>query len=166
MPLNYPLNKELEKKSVFTKILRNTIVFSVLIIIRYVYEQQISTLVWFMKDHVTLKTGLMMLKIQLCLTGINCMLKHIKLENDSITILLFLLYFWSNKCSFGAHKRLISKKCEKPYQPQTFERKCIDILIIKISALSIMSIHHCPARPLFSLSDYSKPLDHISLLKI
>ncbi len=24
-------------------------------------------------------------------------------------ILLFLLYFWSNKCSLGKHKRLLSK---------------------------------------------------------
>ncbi len=34
-----------------------------------------------MKDHVTLKTGVMMLKIQLCITGQNYILKHIKIEN-------------------------------------------------------------------------------------
>ncbi len=93
------------------------------------------------------------------------MVNHTKVENDSITILLFLLYFWSNKCSFGAHKRLISKTFEKSYQPQTFERKCIDILIIKISALSIMSIHHWTARPLFCLSAYSKHISHCSKYK-
>ncbi len=32
------------------------------------------------KDHVTLKTGVMMLKIQLCITEINCILKYIKME--------------------------------------------------------------------------------------
>jgi len=34
-------------------------------------KHQISILEWFLKDCVTLKTGVMMLKIQLCLTGIN-----------------------------------------------------------------------------------------------
>ncbi len=32
--------------------------------------QQINILEWILKDHVTLKTGVMMLKIQLCITGI------------------------------------------------------------------------------------------------
>ncbi len=43
-------------------------------------EQQISTLEWFLKDHVTLKTGVIMLNIQLCITGINYILKYIKIE--------------------------------------------------------------------------------------
>jgi len=30
------------------------------------FEHQISVLEWFLRDHVTLKTGVMMLKIQLC----------------------------------------------------------------------------------------------------
>jgi len=34
-----------------------------------------------MKDHVTLKTGVMMLKSQLCITGINYILKYIQKEN-------------------------------------------------------------------------------------
>ncbi len=34
------------------------------------------------KDHVTLKTDVMMLKIQLCITGINNILKYIKIENN------------------------------------------------------------------------------------
>ncbi len=34
------------------------------------------------EDHVTLKTGVMMLKIQLCFTGINCILKYIKQETN------------------------------------------------------------------------------------
>ncbi len=33
------------------------------------------------EDHVTLKTGVMKLKIQLCFTGINYILKYIKIEN-------------------------------------------------------------------------------------
>ncbi len=33
------------------------------------------------EDHVTLKTGVMMLKIQLSFTGINYILKYIKIEN-------------------------------------------------------------------------------------
>ncbi len=45
-------------------------------------EQQIIILEWFLKDHVTLKTGVMMLKIQLCITGINYILKYIQIENS------------------------------------------------------------------------------------
>ncbi len=41
-----------------------------------------SILEWFLKDYVTLKTGEIMLKIQLCITGINYILKYIKLENS------------------------------------------------------------------------------------
>ncbi len=33
-------------------------------------------------DHVTLKTGLMVLKIQLCITGIHLILKYIQIENS------------------------------------------------------------------------------------
>ncbi len=32
-------------------------------------------------DHVTLKSGVMMLKIQLCIRGINDIIKYIKIEN-------------------------------------------------------------------------------------
>ncbi len=35
------------------------------------------------EDHVTLKTGVMMLKIQLCFTEINCILKYIKQETNT-----------------------------------------------------------------------------------
>ncbi len=45
-------------------------------------EQQISILEWFLKDHVTLKTGVMMLKIQLRITGINYILIYITIENS------------------------------------------------------------------------------------
>ncbi len=76
----YSLNNP-EKKTVSTKILSSN-KFS--IIIRFSIdnsapvttvlvksEQQISILEWFLKDHVTLRTGVLMLKIQLCITGIN-----------------------------------------------------------------------------------------------
>ncbi len=36
---------------------------------------------WFLKDHLTLKTRVMMLKIQLCIKGINDILKYIQIEN-------------------------------------------------------------------------------------
>ncbi len=45
-------------------------------------EQQFSLLEWFLKDHVTLKTEVMMLKIQLYITGINYILKYIQIENS------------------------------------------------------------------------------------
>ncbi len=34
------------------------------------------------EDHVTLKTAVMMLKIQRCITEINSILKYIKIENQ------------------------------------------------------------------------------------
>ncbi len=50
------------------------------------------------EDHVTLKTGVMMLKVQLCITGINYILKYITIENSYYSfnnvfmILQFLQY--------------------------------------------------------------------------
>ncbi len=38
-------------------------------------------------------------KTQLCITGINYIEKYIQIENSNL--FLFLLYFWSNKCSLG-----------------------------------------------------------------
>ncbi len=78
-------------------------------------EQQISILEWFLKDHVTLKTGVMMLKIQLRITGINYILLYMHIENTYfkskkyLTILLILLYFGSNKYSLGEQKSHLSK---------------------------------------------------------
>ncbi len=46
-------------------------------------EQLISILEWFLKDHVTLKTGVMMLKIQRWITGTYYILKYIQIENCS-----------------------------------------------------------------------------------
>ncbi len=51
--------------------------FPTLVIIRNVLwaANQHTLLEWFLKDHVTLNTKVMMLKIQLCITRINCILK-------------------------------------------------------------------------------------------
>ncbi len=46
------------------------------------------------EDHVTLKTGVMMLKIQLRITEINYSLTDIQIENS------YLLYFWWAKETF------------------------------------------------------------------
>ncbi len=46
------------------------------------FVQQIRILEWFLKDHVTRKTGVMMLKIQLYIIGINYILKYIQIENS------------------------------------------------------------------------------------
>ncbi len=43
-------------------------------------DHEISILEWFLTDHVPLKTGVMMLKIQLWITGINYFFKYIKVE--------------------------------------------------------------------------------------
>ncbi len=66
----------------------------------------------FLKDCVALKTGVIMLKIQLCITGINYILTYIQIENchfkQKYFTILFLLYFSSNKCP-SEHKRCLSK---------------------------------------------------------
>ncbi len=49
------------------------------------FEQQISILEWFLKDHLTLKTRVMMLKIQLRITEINYILKYIQIESSYFT---------------------------------------------------------------------------------
>ncbi len=47
------------------------------------------------EDHVTLKTGAMMLKIQLCITGINDMLLYIEtvISNCNFKMYSILFYF-------------------------------------------------------------------------
>ncbi len=54
-----------------------------MIIIRNVFERQISILEWFLKDHVTLKSG-QMAKFIFVITGINDLLKHIKIFQNII----------------------------------------------------------------------------------
>ncbi len=55
----------------------------------------------------TLKTGVIMLKIQLGITGINYILKYIQIENSYFKCNNISQYycFYSNfKCSLGEHK--------------------------------------------------------------
>ncbi len=49
---------------------------------KMVFEQQISILEGFLKDHVTLKTGVMKLKNLALITGINDILKYIQIESS------------------------------------------------------------------------------------
>ncbi len=45
------------------------------------------------EDHVTLKTGIMMLKIQLRITGINYILQYIHIENSYFNSEIYLTIF-------------------------------------------------------------------------
>ncbi len=67
-------------------------------------SQQISILEWFLKDHVTLKTGVMMLKMKLLITEIKkneCIVIEISYLNNIYYNIMVLLYFSSNKYSLG-----------------------------------------------------------------
>ncbi len=46
----------------------------------FIHKFSLALLEWFLKDHATLKTGVMMLKIQLCMTGMKHILKYIEVE--------------------------------------------------------------------------------------
>ncbi len=78
--------------------------------------QQISILKWFLKNHVTLKTGVKTLNIQLCITGIIYIIKYkyfikiVKIFHNTSA----LLYFRSNKFSLGEHRRLLVKILTTP----------------------------------------------------
>ncbi len=55
---------------------------------------QISILEWFLKDHVTLKTGVMILLILLiCITEINDILKYMQIENSYLNCNNFSQYY-------------------------------------------------------------------------
>ncbi len=98
--------------------------FSTLAIIRYVSWAANQNIGMISEDHLTLKTGVMMLKIQLCITGINYILTYIQTEklcyycnNISQHYFYCLLHYWSNKCSLGDNL----SKILKFYQPQSSE---------------------------------------------
>ncbi len=77
---------------------------SKLIIIRNVSLALISILEWFLKDHMTLKTLVMMLKTQLCITGINyihIVKRYFKFKSYFTILLIYWINYWSNKCSLG-----------------------------------------------------------------
>ncbi len=58
------------------------------------FEQQISILKWFLNDHVTLKTGVMMLKIQLYITGIHFKKKTVLLNSNNISQYYYFYYIF------------------------------------------------------------------------
>ncbi len=60
------------------------------------------------EDHMTLKTGVMMLKIQLCFTGINYILKYVKIENlFSIAIIFHKITFFFSIFGLDEFRKLI-----------------------------------------------------------
>ncbi len=69
-------------------------------------EHQISILEWFLKDNMTLKSGLMMLKIQLCVTGINQILKQIQIENRTVIkiVIIYSLYCIFDQINAAYHR--------------------------------------------------------------
>ncbi len=88
--------------------------------------QQIGILEWFLKDHVTLKTGVVMLKIQFC--GHRNKL-HFKIEK------LFLnCHYYSFYCIFDQINTAFLSILRDFFQKheilatQTFEQKCISFL--------------------------------------
>ncbi len=84
-----------------------------------VQQEQISVLEWFLKDHVTLKTGEIMLKIQLCITEINYIFKHIKTKTAILQYYCFTLFLI--KCIAVVSIWDLFQKHKKSYQPQTFD---------------------------------------------
>ncbi len=68
------------------------------------------------EDHVTLNTGVIMLKIQLCFTWINCILKYIKQEtnirncNNIWQYYIFFLYFKQINTALMSRRASIKKQ--------------------------------------------------------
>ncbi len=80
-----------------------------------------------MISDVTLKTEVMMLKIPLCITEINYILKYIQIEtvildcnNISEYYSFYCVFDIINKCSLGEHKTLLSKTIKNPTHPKLF----------------------------------------------
>ncbi len=82
-----------------------------------------SVLECLLKDNVTLETVVMMLKIQLCFTGINYIFKYIQIENVILNCNNILQYYVSY-CIFDQINaalfiiRDLFQKHKKYYQPQ------------------------------------------------
>ncbi len=93
------------------------------------------------EDHVTLKTGAMMLRIQLrsreSIAFLNKwnikLLFYILILFHNITV--FFHIFWSYKCSLGKPERLLSKTFNQSHRHQTFEQKCNQHFSSHITAL-------------------------------
>ncbi len=83
-------------------------------------EQQSIISEGFLKDHVTLKTGETMLKIQLCITGINYILKYNTIENSCFKIIII---FYNITVLFNQITAVLVsnffKNIDKSYQPKT-----------------------------------------------
>ncbi len=87
-----------------------------------------------LKDHVTLKTGVMILNIQFYITGIHLILKYIKkktviLNSHNISQNSFFVYFWLNKCSIVTH----SVREKNIWSPADFVHLPIDKEMISLS---------------------------------
>ncbi len=70
------------------------------------------------EDHVTLKTGGMMLKIQLRITEIYYVLKYIKPENSYVKLLNYFTVFLIKK-NAALVSLYVKNRTLKCYQPQT-----------------------------------------------
>ncbi len=70
---------------------------------------QVCMYEWFLKDHVTLKTGIMMLKIQFTITSLNDILKSIKIEIFKIVLFhnipIFIVFFYQIFAALVEHKK-------------------------------------------------------------
>ncbi len=92
-------------------------------------EKQISILIWFLKDHVTLKTGVMMQKIQLHITGIYYIFNYIHIENSWYYISLYTL--WNNNIL-----NIILNSIEELLKALMMKdpHKCVDVLVNVINS--------------------------------
>ncbi len=78
-----------KKKQGVHKILGNTTVFNIDDNKKELFlSTKISILEWFLNNHVKLKTGVIMLKIQLCHQGINH-IKYMQIENGLKNVIIF-----------------------------------------------------------------------------
>ncbi len=107
-------NQRVMKKSipVSTKILSSTTVFNINNNVKCFLSSKIRMI---SEDHVTLKTGVMIQKIQRCITGIHYILRCIQIENSYFKLLniwqyysFYCIYFWSNKFSPDEQKRIMN----------------------------------------------------------
>jgi len=76
-------------------------------------ELQVSILVWFMKDHVTWRTGVMMLKIQIFIKGINQIFTIENIEFKFKKYWTLLLYYIV--CGICEYEWLFFKNVTKNY---------------------------------------------------
>ncbi len=110
-----------------------------------IYWAANHNIIMFLRDHVTLKTGVMMLKIQLCITGINYILKNIFKYK---TVLLDCNIISQYYCIFIINAAMVrrAETLIKSYRPQVFI--CLGVMLL-----------HCPYTLLensLSLSEQTK----------